>query len=95
MESLESAYYIPHYAATAKICFTNTPPRTYMRAPGIVQCCFAMECVIERIAAELGLPLIAVQELNFIKDGKKTLKGRGSGRTINNMREHVYSSMLS
>lgn len=46
-----------------------------MRAPGIIQCFFVMECILEHVSAALGVPLISIQETNFITDGKVTVKG--------------------
>lgn len=43
MNWADNAYYLPNYKASAKMCFTNTPARTSMRAPGVVQTCFATE----------------------------------------------------
>lgn len=52
----DNAYYLPNYVATATLCYTNTPPRTSMRAPGVVQSCLFTEMVVERVATELNLP---------------------------------------
>ncbi len=43
MNWADNAYNIPNYLATATMCFTNTPARTSMRAPGVVQTCLATE----------------------------------------------------
>ena len=51
----DNAYYIPNYRATAKLCRTSVPAKTSMRAPGVVQTCFATEVVVQRIATELGI----------------------------------------
>eukprot|EP01038_Epipyxis_sp_PR26KG_P004721 gene4721-6626_t len=72
----DNTYFIPNYIAKAKLCYTNTPSRTYMRAPGVVQSCFATEVVIERVAAALNLPTVTVQQLNFIKNGDLTILGQ-------------------
>lgn len=76
MNWADNAYYIPNYSAVAKVCFTNTPARTSMRAPGVVQSCFATEMIMERIAYELQLPMYSVQQMNFIQDGKTTILGQ-------------------
>lgn len=72
----DNAYYIPNYTANASVCFTNTPSRTSMRAPGVVHTCLITEMVIERISVELGLPLSTVQERNFIRDGQVTINNQ-------------------
>jgi xanthine dehydrogenase/oxidase len=73
MRWADNAYYIPNYKANATLCYTNTPPRTSMRAPGVVQMCLATEIVVERVAIELNLPVAAVQEKNFIQNGQTTI----------------------
>lgn len=72
----DNAYYIPNYVADSIVCKTNTPSRTSMRAPGVVQTCLFMEMVLERVAAQLSLPLATVQQRNFISDGKSTINGQ-------------------
>lgn len=37
MNWADNAYYIPNYVAEATLVYTNTPARTSMRAPGVVQ----------------------------------------------------------
>jgi xanthine dehydrogenase molybdopterin-binding subunit B len=56
MSWADNAYFFPNYEANAKLCYTNTPARTSMRAPGVIQSCLATEMVIERVATELSLP---------------------------------------
>ena len=73
MNWADNAYYIPNYLAVAKVAYTNTAPRTSMRAPGVVQACFATEMVIERIAYELNIPVTDVQQRNFIQNGQTTI----------------------
>lgn len=76
MNWADNAYYFPNYSAKATFAFTNTPSRTSMRAPGVVQSCFATEMVIERVAYELNLPVTLVQQRNFIRDGQTTIVGQ-------------------
>ena len=73
MRWADNAYFIPNYGASCTLCYTNTPPRTSMRAPGVVQTCLATEIIIERIAVEVGLPHVQVQQRNFIQDGQTTI----------------------
>ena len=76
MRWADNAYFIPNYKANATLCFTNTPPRTSMRAPGVIQFCLATEILVERVAEELGLPIAEVQKKNFITDGQSTILGQ-------------------
>ena len=72
----DNAYCLRNYQADATICYTNTPARTSMRAPGVVQTSFCTELVVERVAAELGLPVLQVQQRNFIADGDMAICGQ-------------------
>ena len=76
MTWVDNAYYFPNYRAVAKLCKTNTQSRTSMRAPGVVQTCFATEMVISRIATELQKPVKDVQRLNFIQNGQTNVLGQ-------------------
>ena len=72
----DNAYYFPNYCARAKMCKTNVPSKTSMRAPGVVQACHATEIVVERVGFELGVDTRVVQEKNFIRDGQTTILGQ-------------------
>ena len=76
MNWADNAYYFPNYRADAIVCYTNTPARTSMRCPGVVQTCLCTEMVIERVATELGLPITTVQQKNFITDGESAVCGQ-------------------
>ena len=43
MHKADNAYYFPNYEARAKLCYTNTPARTSMRAVGVVQAALCTE----------------------------------------------------
>lgn len=87
----DNAYFIPNYVADSFVCKTNTPSRTSMRAPGVVQTCLFMEMVLERMASQLSLPLATVQQRNFISNGKPTI----NGQVITNCTlEEVWSKVL-
>jgi xanthine dehydrogenase molybdopterin-binding subunit B len=73
MRWADNAYFLPNYKATCTLCYTNTPPRTSMRAPGVVQTCLATEIIVERVAVEVGLAATDVQLRNFIQDGQTTI----------------------
>ena len=76
MNMADNAYFLPNYEASATLCYTNTPGRTSMRAPGALQTCFATELVVERVAYELGLPVWVVQQRNFIRDGQAAVNSQ-------------------
>jgi xanthine dehydrogenase/oxidase len=76
MNWADNAYHFPNYLAQATLVYTNTPARTFTRAPGIVQSCFATEVVVERVAWETERAITEVQELNFIQNGQSTINGQ-------------------
>jgi xanthine dehydrogenase/oxidase len=76
MNWADNGYHLPNYRAQAKVCFTNTPSRTYTRAPGVVQSALATSILIERVATELGLNIQEVQHKNLLQDGDKTIIGQ-------------------
>lgn len=76
MRWADNAFYFPNYLARATLCFTNTPPRTYARAPGLVQSCLATSVVVERVASELGMDEEFVKSLNFLQDGLTSIGGQ-------------------
>lgn len=72
----DGGYYLPNYSANALIAYTNTPPRTSMRAPGVLHTCLFIEMVVERVAKECGLSPRVVQERNMIKSGDTAICGQ-------------------
>ena len=76
MNWADNGFHLPNYRAQAKVCFTNTPPRTYTRAPGVVQSAIATSVVVERVARELGLDIEEVQHKNLLQNGDKTIIGQ-------------------
>lgn len=80
---MNKVYFIANYQTTANICYSNIPPRTYMRALGHLQACLGTGMVMERVATELlGLPVTTVQERSFIKDGESAICGRVRCTTV-------------
>ncbi|KAA6423444.1 MAG: Aldehyde oxidase, partial [Trebouxia sp. A1-2] len=64
---LDQAYAIPAYQFDIKLCKTNRPPHSAVRAPGKFESPLIMEHIIEHVAARLNLDPVAVRELNFLK----------------------------
>jgi CO/xanthine dehydrogenase Mo-binding subunit len=63
----DDSLHYPLIQATQFCVKTNLPVTTSMRAPGVVQAVHATEMVLAEVARELGLPMQAVQEANFLK----------------------------
>lgn len=61
------AYAIPAFQFQIKLCKTNRPPHSAVRAPGKFESPIIMEHIIEHVAARLNLEPAAVRELNFQK----------------------------
>ena len=61
------AYAIPAYQFDIKLCKTNRPPHSAVRAPGKFESPIIMEHVIEHVAARLDMDPVAVREINFLK----------------------------
>lgn len=76
MNWADNGYHLPNYRAQAKVCFTNTPARTYTRTPGVVQSSLATSVLVERVATELGMSVEEVQHKNLLQNGDKTIIGQ-------------------
>ena len=61
------AYAIPAFKFQIKLCKTNRPPHSAVRAPGKFESPIIMEHIIEHVAARLNLEAAAVRELNFLR----------------------------
>lgn len=61
----DNAYFIPDVAFTGTVCRTNLPSNTAFRGFGGPQAVAAMECVIEEIAAHLGIDALDVRMRNL------------------------------
>jgi xanthine dehydrogenase/oxidase len=53
---------------------TNTPPNTYVRAPGSIKGVAAVEIIMNHIAFETGLDPIEVRRVNLIQDGDRIVE---------------------
>ena len=58
-------YAIPNIDIDIKLVRTNLPPRTAMRAPGVLNAAMVMEEILERVASYLGKDQVHIRELNF------------------------------
>ena len=74
----DNSFYLPNYQARAKLCYTNTPPRTYARAPGVVQSCLVTGIIVDRVAHELGMDAATIKQKNFLQNGQTTILGQAS-----------------
>jgi len=69
-------YYVPNIRIHAKAVATNTVPSGAFRGFGGPQAVFAIEMLMEQIAAELNLSPKAVRQINLIREGQTTATGQ-------------------
>jgi carbon-monoxide dehydrogenase large subunit len=65
--TMPGPYVLPSYKMTVDVIFTNKVPTTPVRGAGRPQAVFAMERLVDRIAAELNLDRAEVRRRNFIQ----------------------------
>ena len=80
-ETIPLPYEVPAFSTHVRLALTNKVPVTPVRGAGHPQGVFVMERLLDRVAAELGLPREEVRHRNLIPGDKmpyeKPLKTRG------------------
>ncbi len=69
-------YRVPHVRADCYAMYTNNPPAGAFRGFGVTQSCFAIESVMDELAAELGLDPIDLRRRNALNVGMETNTGQ-------------------
>jgi CO/xanthine dehydrogenase Mo-binding subunit len=69
-------YHVPNVRITAKAVATNTVPSGAFRGFGGPQAIFAIEMLIEKIAATLGIRPDEVRRKNLLRQGQRTATGQ-------------------
>ncbi len=69
-------YRVPHVRADCYAMYTNNPPAGAFRGFGVTQSCFAIESVMDELAAELGLDPIELRRRNALQVGMETNTGQ-------------------
>jgi xanthine dehydrogenase molybdenum-binding subunit len=69
-------YIVPHVRADCYAMYTNNPPAGAFRGFGVTQSCFAIESVMDELAAELGLDPIEIRRRNALRLGAETNTGQ-------------------
>lgn len=64
-------YRIPHYRARAHTAFTNKVPATPHRGTGKTQTTFSIECIVDRVARELGFDPVEFRRRNVLLPGER------------------------
>lgn len=64
------------------VVYTNLPPAGAFRGYGAPQGLFALDCIVDELATELGLDPLTVKEMNSIREGESSpiFKLMGEGR---------------
>jgi len=69
-------YDIPHVRADCYAMYTNNPPAGAFRGFGVTQSAFAIESMMDMLAAHLGLDAVEVRRLNALRVGSVTNTGQ-------------------
>jgi xanthine dehydrogenase molybdenum-binding subunit len=69
-------YIVPHVRADCYAMYTNNPPAGAFRGFGVTQSCFAIESVMDELAAELGIDPIEIRRRNALRVGEETNTGQ-------------------
>jgi selenium-dependent xanthine dehydrogenase len=69
-------YVVPNVKIDCYAMYTNNPPAGAFRGFGALQAAFAIECLMDRVAEELGLDRIEVRRKNALRTGTITNTGQ-------------------
>ena len=69
-------YEIPHVKADGYAMYTNNPPAGAFRGFGVTQVTFAIECMMDRLASELGMDPVRLRQVNALCEGGTTCTGQ-------------------
>jgi CO/xanthine dehydrogenase Mo-binding subunit len=68
-------YVLPHATVERITAYTNTIPGAFVRAPGDMQIMFAVESLVDEIAAKLGIDPIELRLRNAARAGETDIEG--------------------
>jgi selenium-dependent xanthine dehydrogenase len=69
-------YEIPHVRADCYAMYTNNPPAGAFRGFGVTQSAFAIEIMMERLAAALHIDPVELRRINALREGSITNTGQ-------------------
>jgi xanthine dehydrogenase molybdenum-binding subunit len=75
-------YAVPHVRADCYAMYTNNPPAGAFRGFGVTQSCFAIESVMDELAAELGMDPIDLRRRNALRVGMETNTGQRLNESV-------------
>ncbi|RJP48062.1 MAG: xanthine dehydrogenase family protein molybdopterin-binding subunit [Anaerolineaceae bacterium] len=84
-ETLGGSYRIPNVDLETLVVYTNSPLAGAMRGFGSPQSHFAIESMVDMMAAELGLDPIEVRRRNILREGDRMFTGVVVNNTANSL----------
>ena len=84
-ETLGGSYRIPNVDLETLVVYTNSPLAGAMRGFGSPQSHFAIESMVDMLAAKLGLDPIEVRRKNILREGDKMFTGVVVNNTANSL----------
>ena len=69
-------YEIPHVSSDCYAMYTNNPPAGAFRGFGVTQSTFAIECMMDMLAKELGMDPLKLRRKNALREGGMTSTGQ-------------------
>jgi CO/xanthine dehydrogenase Mo-binding subunit/aerobic-type carbon monoxide dehydrogenase small subunit (CoxS/CutS family) len=69
-------YEIPHVSSDCYAMYTNNPPAGAFRGFGVTQSTFAIECMMDMLAKELGVDPVLLRRKNALREGGTTSTGQ-------------------
>ncbi len=88
-ETLGGSYRIPNVDLETIVAYTNNPLAGAMRGFGSPQSHFAMESMVDMIAADLGLDPVEVRRKNILREGDKMSNDVIVNETANSLPESL------
>lgn len=70
------SYDIPHVNADCYACYTNNPPAGAFRGFGVTQSIFAIESIMDMLAAKLVIDPVELRRKNALREGSSTSTGQ-------------------
>ena len=75
-------YDVPHVKADCYAMYTNNPPAGAFRGFGVTQSCFAVESLMDDLAAKLGIDPVELRRINALQVGDITNTGQALQESV-------------
>jgi putative selenate reductase molybdopterin-binding subunit len=87
-------YNAPNSRFVCDVVYTNKPPAGAFRGYGAMQCEFGIEVLMEEIAEQLGLDVVAFKRANWLKLGEPMYLSKALGEGREGVEQRLESSGL-